>query len=158
GLRIGELAGLRWSDLDLERGLLRLKDTSRKARKSKRQQARTTKSHRDRTLPLHEELRAILERLPRQADGRVFHGPQGASSSPTRYGTSSSAKYCLRWPSSSRPVAMTRGSWRADCTASVTTSARCRQTRMCRSRCSWLGWATGTPVLVRHDYHLRQDE
>src|SRR5205807_1364323 len=34
GLRIGELAGLRWSDIDLVRGRIRLKDTSRNVRKS----------------------------------------------------------------------------------------------------------------------------
>jgi integrase len=82
GLRIGEVAGLRWSDVDLERDVLRLKDTSRKARKSQRQQARKTKSHRDRTLPLHPQLRVILEGLPRPADGRVFHGPRGGTIKP----------------------------------------------------------------------------
>jgi integrase len=82
GLRIGELAGLRWSDVDLGRGVLRLEDTSRRVKKSRRQEARATKSHRDRALPLHEELRRILERLPRAADGRVFHGPRGGRLKP----------------------------------------------------------------------------
>ncbi len=82
GLRISELAGLHWSDVDMERGILRLKDTSRKARQSKRQEARTTKSHRDHSLPVHEELIPVLRRLPRLSDGRVFHGPKGGKLKP----------------------------------------------------------------------------
>lgn len=77
GLRIGELAGLRWSDIDLTRGVLQLTDTTRRSRKSKRKEARSTKSHQDRILPLHVELRSILGRLPHHPDYRVFHGPNG---------------------------------------------------------------------------------
>src|SRR3954447_27069256 len=51
GLRIGELAGLRWSNLDLKKGLILLRDTTRLSRRSQRDQARGTKSHRDRVLP-----------------------------------------------------------------------------------------------------------
>jgi integrase len=76
GLRIGELAGLRWGDVDLDRGLLTLTDTTRRGRKSRRHEARTTKSHRDRTLPVHPSLREVLDRLPQRADGRMFHGPR----------------------------------------------------------------------------------
>jgi len=82
GLRIGELAALRWADIDLDKGLVCLTDTTRRSRKSKRHEARTTKSHRDRTLPIHSELRPILERLPHLPDGRVFHGPLGGKIKP----------------------------------------------------------------------------
>lgn len=82
GLRIGELAALRWADIDLDKGLVSLTDTTRRSRKSKRHEARSTKSHRDRTLPIHGELRPILERLPRLPDGRVFHGPLGGKIKP----------------------------------------------------------------------------
>jgi len=82
GLRIGELADLRWGDVDLEKGVLRLTDTTRRGRKSQRREARSTKSHRDRTLPIHPELRPVLEGLPRHADGRVFHGPLGGRIKP----------------------------------------------------------------------------
>jgi integrase len=82
GLRIGELAGLRWSDIDLEGGTLRLTDTSRRTRRSKRGQARTTKSHRARTLPLHDELKPVLAGLGRLADGFAFHGPLGGRLKP----------------------------------------------------------------------------
>jgi integrase len=82
GLRIGELAELRWSDIDLGKNSIRLTDTTRRSRKSKRQEARATKTHRDRTLPIHGELRPILERLPRLPDDRVFHGPHGGKIKP----------------------------------------------------------------------------
>ena len=82
GLRIGELAELRWPDIDLEKGLVRLTDTTRRSRKSERHEARSTKSHRDRTLPIHDELRSILERLPHMSDGRVFHGRYGGKIKP----------------------------------------------------------------------------
>jgi integrase len=82
GLRISELADLRWGDIDLEKGILRLTDTTRRGRKSQRREARSTKSHRDRALPIHPELRPVLEGLPRRADGRVFHGPLGGKIKP----------------------------------------------------------------------------
>lgn len=82
GLRISELSGLRWQEVDLERQVLHLRDTSRRSRRSTRQDARTTKSHRDRSLPIHSDLRAILIELPRHVDGRVFHGPRGGKLKP----------------------------------------------------------------------------
>ncbi|HLJ92172.1 MAG TPA: site-specific integrase [Gemmataceae bacterium] len=82
GLRIGELASLRWSDVDLEREVLRLMDTTRKTRRSKRQQARATKSHRDRTLPIHDDFKPILAQMPHEADNFIFHGPRGGRLKP----------------------------------------------------------------------------
>lgn len=82
GLRIGELAGLRWADLDLARGKVVLGDDSRRARRSDRPAARTTKSHRGRAIDLHPDLRAVLGALPRRADGRVFGGPEGGRLKP----------------------------------------------------------------------------
>jgi integrase len=77
GLRIGELGGLRWSDLDLESKTLRLTDERHRVERTRRASARSTKSHRDRTLPIHDHLQAVLRQLPHDADGRVFHGPKG---------------------------------------------------------------------------------
>jgi integrase len=77
GLRIGELAQLRWGDFDFTANMLRLTDTRRQAPKPKRGSARATKSHRDRVLPIQAELRQVLEGMERHADGRVFHGPRG---------------------------------------------------------------------------------
>lgn len=82
GLRISELAALRWTDVKLDRGVIQLIDDSRHARRSERAGARTTKSHRDRALPIHEDLLPILARLPRVPDGRVFHGPHGGKIKP----------------------------------------------------------------------------
>ncbi len=82
GLRIGELAQLRWTDFDLPGKMLRLTDASRQGTKSERVQARSTKSQRDRSLPLHERLQEQLEHMERPTDGRVFHGPLGGRLKP----------------------------------------------------------------------------
>jgi integrase len=74
GLRISELASLRWSDVNMDAGLVSLTDeTTKRSRRGK--EKRTTKSGRDRTFPIHEILRGVLESIPRHSDGRVFHGP-----------------------------------------------------------------------------------
>ena len=82
GLRIGELAELRWTDIDLAAKVIRLIDTRSHGNKAERANARTTKSHRDRTLPIHRELHRILQGLKRHADGRVLHGPKGGQLKP----------------------------------------------------------------------------
>ncbi|HEY7422864.1 MAG TPA: tyrosine-type recombinase/integrase [Gemmataceae bacterium] len=61
---------------------LRLIDASRQGTKGERSKARTTKSHRDRSLPLHERFRERLGRMPRHPDGKVFHGPLGGQLKP----------------------------------------------------------------------------
>ncbi len=76
GLRISELASLRWSDVSLDKGLITLTDeTTKKSRRGK--EKRTTKSGRDRTFPIQDELHETLTGLPHHPDGRVFHGPLG---------------------------------------------------------------------------------
>jgi integrase len=82
GLRIGELAQVRWTDFDFAENMLRLIDASRQGTKGDRNKARTTKSHRDRSLPLHERFRERLECMPRHKDGKVFHGPLGGQLKP----------------------------------------------------------------------------
>jgi integrase len=76
GLRIGELVGLRWSDIDYEENLIRVVNDSpgAAARPSGR---RRTKNRRDRTIPIHSTLRTALLAMDRRSDGRVFHGPLG---------------------------------------------------------------------------------
>jgi integrase len=76
GLRIGELSQLRWGDLDEGLTAIRLKDEQRQGTRDRRASGNRTKSHRDRVLPVHQDLRQVLERLPRHKDGRVFHGPR----------------------------------------------------------------------------------
>jgi integrase len=82
GLRISELSSLRWSDLDLEGGMIRLADETTSGRRRSRRQARTLKSGRGRSFPIREELLAELRCLPRHPEGSVFHGPRGGRLKP----------------------------------------------------------------------------
>lgn len=79
GMRIGELAGLRHSDIDLTPGreTIRIADERSSRRKREAGTARTTKGRRSRTIPVHSELRDVIAKLPRKADGLVFHGSMG---------------------------------------------------------------------------------
>ena len=76
GLRISELASLRWSDIDFANNSISLTDESTRTRGRPREKARQTKSGRNRSFPIHSNLRCILEGLPRSPDGLVFHGPR----------------------------------------------------------------------------------
>ena len=84
GLRISELAGLRWSNVDLTGSMIRLVDdtASGRNRGPRKKEARTLKSRRDRSFPIQEELLQVLSRMPRHADGTVFHGPRGGRLKP----------------------------------------------------------------------------
>ncbi len=79
GMRINELAGLRWTDIDLtpNRESVRIADERSSRRKRQAGTARTTKGRRTRMLPIHPELLRELTGLQRQADGLVFHGAMG---------------------------------------------------------------------------------
>jgi integrase len=77
GVRIGELAGLRWADVDLESNVVTVADERASRRKKLAGTARTTKGKRSRRIPLHPRLREVLVKLPRAADGRVFHSERG---------------------------------------------------------------------------------
>lgn len=82
GVRIGELAALRWSDLDLEANVLKLTDERYSRRRKQLGNARLIKGKRGRTIPMNPALRMMLERMPRSADGLVFHGPRGGKLKP----------------------------------------------------------------------------
>jgi len=77
GLRIGELVHLRRSDIDFENDLIRLTDERSSQRRKQMGTARRTKGRRDRTLPLHPDIKSLLQDLPIQKHGRALHGPQG---------------------------------------------------------------------------------
>lgn len=77
GTRISELAGLRWTDVNLDAGIIRIADERSSRRKQQAGTVRTTKGRRSRTIPIHLELRELLVGLPRVADGFVFHAARG---------------------------------------------------------------------------------
>ncbi|MEW4529428.1 site-specific integrase [Maioricimonas sp. JC845] len=76
GLRIGELATLRWSDIDFEHKKITLTDEST-LRNKPAQSRRRTKTGHSRSLPIHERLMNVLTAMERSSDGLVFHGPLG---------------------------------------------------------------------------------
>jgi integrase len=77
GMRIEELCCLRWSDVDLTANTITLADNRHSGLRQKVGAVRTTKGRRTRRVPIHPEFRAVLERMPRRSDGRVFGGPCG---------------------------------------------------------------------------------
>jgi integrase len=78
GLRISELVGLRWADVDLAKNMITLTDESTRAPTKSRRTARIMKSKRSRSFPIQADLRDLLQRLPRAADGYVFRGLAGS--------------------------------------------------------------------------------
>ena len=82
GLRIGELVALRTSDVDLNANSIHLTDERSSRRRQQMGTARRTKGRRSRALPIHPELRKVLERLKPHLDGRLLHGPLGGKLKP----------------------------------------------------------------------------
>lgn len=85
GLRISELASLRWADIDFENQRIQIKDESSLVGiKKARSEARTTKSSRSRSFPIHNKLQPILDSLKplKSSDGLVFRGPKGGKLKP----------------------------------------------------------------------------
>lgn len=79
GLRISELASLKWSDVRFEDRTLTIADESGFADSGS--ERRSTKSSRTRHIPIHQILLDVLEALPRR-DTRVFLGPRGGRLKP----------------------------------------------------------------------------
>ena len=77
GLRISELASLRWTDVKLEQNQILIADERASQRKRRAGTARTTKGRRSRTVPIHPTLKALLVTMARAADGYVFHAARG---------------------------------------------------------------------------------
>lgn len=75
GLRIQELAGLRWSDFSDELSMIHLGDQGHRSRHDA--QRRRTKSGRSRMLPVHADLRELLLGMPRDLSRPVFTTPRG---------------------------------------------------------------------------------
>ena len=72
GMRIAELTGLKWSDVDLDDGRITLTDET--GYEAGTEPRRTLKSGHSRSVLIDDELRKVLERLPR-ASPHVFLGP-----------------------------------------------------------------------------------
>jgi integrase len=158
GLRIGELSDLRWSDLDLTRGLLTLRDTTRRSRRSARGDMRATKSHRDRSLPIYKDLLEVLKHLPRHADGRVFHGPHGGRLKPDTVRNVLQREVLepltKRFPATGDDPGIAAGrlhSFRHYFCSIAADNGVSEQMLM-----AWLGHRNS--AMVKHYYHLRQDE
>jgi integrase len=82
GLRIGELASLRATDLDDRLTMIRLTDERASPRRREIGTPRRIKGRRDRALPIHPDLAQVLRRMPRHKDGLLFHGPRGGRLKP----------------------------------------------------------------------------
>ena len=80
GLRISELASLKWSDIRFSDRTLTIADESGFSNQQTGDR-RSTKSSRSRHIPLRNELHALLKSLP-QTDAYVFHGPRGGRLKP----------------------------------------------------------------------------
>jgi len=77
GLRINELAKLRWTDIDLPSNTVCLTDERSRPRRKQTGRERRIKGKRGRALPMHSAFRDVLTALPRNRDGLIFHGQQG---------------------------------------------------------------------------------
>jgi integrase len=77
GLRISELGGLRWGDVNLDQNMIHIADERANRHKRTAGPARTTKGRRSRAIPVHPELRNLLATLPRKTDGYVLHAAKG---------------------------------------------------------------------------------
>lgn len=80
GLRIAELACLRWSDINLESERISLTDETGRSTKSNRKR-RELKSGRSRSFPIHTDLLAVFRSMSRRG-GYVFYGPRGGRLKP----------------------------------------------------------------------------
>jgi integrase len=80
GLRISELAAMRWGDVDLQQRMLSLPEESGYADRQDLER-RDRKSGRSRSFPIHPDLLSVLVRQ-RRSDVYVFHGPRGGRLKP----------------------------------------------------------------------------
>jgi integrase len=80
GLRISELASLKWADVDLEKGRLTLTDETGLVQRTDAEKRRL-KSGRSRTFPVHADLLDVFRSL-KQNGGYIFRGPRGGRLKP----------------------------------------------------------------------------
>lgn len=86
GLRIGELASLRWTDIKHNAAgapaFISLTDERASGKRKNLGSARRTKGRRSRTIPVFPRLRELMPMMERHPDGRLFHGPRGGKLKP----------------------------------------------------------------------------
>ncbi len=156
GLRIAELSGLRWSNIDMASGMIHLPDNTSTARPGDALQ--TTKSGRDRSFPIHAKLRDVLRELPQTAAGFVFFGPRGGRLKPDTVRTIL-VKDVLRplapkFPTRAGERGFASGRLHGFRHTFVSSCARCGVPEATVMR--WLGHAESR--MVKHYFHLFDDE
>jgi integrase len=82
GMRISELAQLKWSSVDLTQNMIRLVDETYSQQRANKGPRQTLKGKRGRSFPIHARLQPLLAEMHRHSDGRVFHGPLGGKLKP----------------------------------------------------------------------------
>lgn len=157
GLRVGELASLRWRDVDLSRGMLNLtNDPARRAATG--DERRRTKSRQDRSLPINKKLWAALRSRPHHADGYIFRGPRGGRLDPDSlrvFFVSDVIKPLTnRFPSNPGEVGFSNG--RLHSFRHFFCSWAANQGVPERALMSWLGHSDS--AMIKRYYHLHQPE
>jgi integrase len=158
GLRISELASLRWSDIDRKNTLIRLIDETTKPQRRSQKKRRETKSGRDRTLTIHDELAKVLDALKPTADGYVFHGPLGGRLKPDTLRNNLVREVltplAARFPANDDDIGFADGrlhSFRHYFCSTCANEGVPEQVVM-----AWLGHRDSK--MVKHYYHLYQEE
>lgn len=77
GLRISELAGLRWSDITTTEDCKMIGLIDERAYSRSSAPIRNNKNHQSRVLPVHPRLAEILNTIPFSEDGYIFRNSQG---------------------------------------------------------------------------------
>ena len=82
GMRISELADLRWKNIDAERNMITLRDESR-TRRARNPKAQSTKGGRDRMFPIHSDLKNVIDNLRiSNLRGKVFRAARAGELRP----------------------------------------------------------------------------
>jgi len=157
GLRISELASLRWDDLDGDVQMLRIAD-ERHSRRRSGSEARRTKTGPSRAFPVHPDFAAVLTKMARSNDGFVFHGPLGgrlkADTVRRILVRDVLEKLKERFPTPAGSIGFEHGrlhSFRHYFCSVAAQAGTAEHTVM-----SWLGHSSSK--MVRHYFHLHDDE
>jgi len=157
GMRISELAGLMWKDVNFEQKMIHLKDESRRGNISDRNR-RTTKSGKSRDFPIHPKLLAVLESMERHSDGRVFHGPLGGKVKPDTirniFKREVIAPLADKFPSGTDEIGFKNG--RLHSFRHYFCSACANNNTPERVLMNWLGHSSSK--MVKRYYHLHDEE